>query len=183
METILLSFFVAGALGSLAKDILEDGKLKLPKIRKDDFYLGFLGGMIIGGVAGYFIDGSIMTAFMGGYTGTALTQNLLLNKNNQTIQLANINETIIRKIAIQKDVDPELAVRVARCESSLDEKAIHLNTNGSLDRGLYQINSIWHPEVSEAEAFNPIFATHFFCKAFKKGHLDWWNATKKCWEK
>lgn len=183
MEETLAMLFLAGAIGSLVKDILEDGKLKLPKIQDGDFFLGFIGGMVTGGVAGYLVDGSLTTAFMGGYTGTALAQNLLAKQNGQSVQTGNVTEAIIRKVAAQECVDQELAVRVAKCESNLNEKAVNINTGGSIDRGLFQINSKYHPEVSEAEAFNPIFATQFFCKAFKEGHLDWWKATQKCWEK
>ena len=183
MEITFLILFLAGAFGSLAKDILEDNELKLPKKTDGNFYLGFLGGMITGGLAGYFVDGQVSTAFMAGYAGTGLIGNLLAKKEKIEVPYQDLNETLIRKVAKEELVDPDLAVRVAKCESSLDEKAKHINTDGSVDRGLYQINNKYHPEVLDEEAYNPILATKFFCKAFKEGHLDWWNATKKCWEK
>lgn len=49
------------------------------------------------------------------------------------------------------------AVAVALAESGGNPQAVNQNTDRqrSIDRGLWQINSYWHPEVSVAEAFNP----------------------------
>lgn len=181
-ELIIVAIF--GVLGALVKDILSDNALDFLKVEKGKICLGSLGGLIIGGVAGYLIDGSPVTAFMAGYTGTAIITALVDGKTgNATINSAALNEQIIRKIAQEQGVDPELAVRVAKCESSLNDKAINTNSEGSRDRGLFQINDKYHPEISDAEAFNPILATEFFCKAFKAGNLSWWSATKTCWDK
>jgi len=44
---------------------------------------------------------------------------------------------------------------VAAGENSLrDLTAVYVNTDGSRDRGPWQINSKWHAEVTDAEAFN-----------------------------
>jgi peptidoglycan hydrolase-like protein with peptidoglycan-binding domain len=50
-----------------------------------------------------------------------------------------------------------LAVAVAKAESGWDPKARAVNTDArhSVDRGLWQINSFWHPEVSDDDAFDP----------------------------
>ena len=53
-----------------------------------------------------------------------------------------------------------IAVAVAMAESSLRVRAVHDDPGGrgvppSIDRGLWQINSVAHPDISEAEAFNP----------------------------
>ncbi len=90
-------------------------------------------------------------------------------------------EEIVRRICDEEKVDPGLALRVARCESGLNKMAVNINEGGSLDRGIFQINDKYHPEVTPAQAFDPEFSTHFFCKAFKKGNLSWWEASKKCW--
>jgi len=183
VEISLIILFLAGALGALAKDILQDNELRMPKINDGVLSLGFVGGMITGGAAGYFVDGSPTTAFLAGYAGTGLIGALLAKKNEIDVPYQEINEMLIRKVAKEEGVDPDLAVRVAKCESQLDHNAKHINTDGSYDRGLFQINSKFHPEVSDEEAFNPIFAAQFFCKASKNGNLSWWNATKSCWEK
>lgn len=90
-------------------------------------------------------------------------------------------EQIIRDEAVKQGVDPDLAVRVARCESALDPTAVHINKDGSKDRGVFQWNDKFHPEINNDYAFNPKLATREFCKAFKNGNLSWWNATKACW--
>jgi murein DD-endopeptidase MepM/ murein hydrolase activator NlpD len=46
-------------------------------------------------------------------------------------------------------------VAIAQAESSLDTSARNINTDGSIDRGILQINKRWHPEVSDAAAYDP----------------------------
>lgn len=41
------------------------------------------------------------------------------------------------------NVDPLVAAAVIKCESGGNPKAIHINKNGSIDRGLGQVNSTW----------------------------------------
>lgn len=47
-----------------------------------------------------------------------------------------------------------IAAAIAMAESGLQANATHLNTDGSIDRGLFQINNRAHPEVSDSCAFN-----------------------------
>jgi murein DD-endopeptidase MepM/ murein hydrolase activator NlpD len=49
-------------------------------------------------------------------------------------------------------------VAIAQAESSLDTSARNINTDGSIDRGILQINKKWHPEVSDAQAYDPAAA-------------------------
>jgi hypothetical protein len=58
-------------------------------------------------------------------------------------------------------------VAIAMAESGLDPAAINTNTDGSVDRGILQINSRWHPEVTDACAFDPACA---FRAAFAISH-------------
>ena len=88
----------------------------------------------------------------------------------------------IREIAKEEGVDPDLAVKVAECESGFNLTAQGLNRTGSVDRGLYQWNDYWHPEISDICAFNMECSTRAFCRAVKDGHLSWWNASKSCWQ-
>lgn len=179
----ILIFFLAGALGALIKDIVEEGEIVLPKKTDGRLSLGFLGGMAIGGIAGYLVDQNPITAFLTGYAGTSVIENMMLKKNGIEVPYQDLNEMLIRKIAKEELVDPDLAVRVAKCESNLNHNAVNINKDNSQDRGLFQINSKWHPKVSDDDAFDPTFSAKFFCKAFKNGNLSWWNATKKCWDK
>lgn len=180
---IVLTLLIAGAIGALVKEILEDNKLTLPKIRNGELCLGFLGSCGIGAIAGYLIDGNPLTAALAGYSGYSIVKSFIEKKNSQIETSEKTTEEIIRKIAKEEGVDPDLAVRVAKCESKLDWKAVNINKDGSRDRGIFQINEKYHQEVSDEQAFDPIFSTQFFCKAFKAGNLPWWNATKDCWQK
>ena len=183
MDFTLLSMFIIGALGALMKDILKDNQLTLPKCSGGNFSLGFIGGMIIGGAAGYLVDTDPVTAFLAGYAGSEIIENLIAKKNSTTKEATETTEELIRKIATKEQVDQELAVAVAKCESGLNCLAVNTNTDGSRDRELYQINEKWHTDISDEDAFNPITATEFFCKAYKEGHLSWWDASKNCWGK
>jgi len=91
-------------------------------------------------------------------------------------------ESRVRKVAGSMGVDPDLAISVARCESGLDPQAVGVNKDGSKDRGLFQWNNKWHPEVTNEIAFNIEKATEEFCKAVKQGKLGWWDSSKKCWK-
>lgn len=50
------------------------------------------------------------------------------------------------------------AVAVALAESGGNPRAVGVNSDRyrSRDRGLWQINSHWHPEITDAAAFNPV---------------------------
>lgn len=178
-----LIYFIAGGIGALCKDIFKDNKLVLPSLKGGELTLGFIGGVIIGGLAGIVTDNHWLTALMSGFTGSAILSNLpavaSIVRTEQTLSI----EEIIKMVAIEESVDPDLALRVAKCESSLNPKARNINSPTSIDRGLFQINNFYHPQVTDEQADDPIFATRFFCKAFKNGNLNWWKASKACWDK
>ena len=50
-------------------------------------------------------------------------------------------------------------IAIIAAESGRDPSATHVNTDGSVDRGLWQINNKAHPEVTDAQAFDPVQAT------------------------
>jgi hypothetical protein len=70
MEVFYL--IIAGALGAFVKDIVKDNKVILPKYNDGSLLLGFLGGVIIGGVVGYLVDQNPTTAFFSGYAGSQM---------------------------------------------------------------------------------------------------------------
>jgi hypothetical protein len=75
-----LILLASGATGALVKDILKDNKLSLPHVKGEYLYLGCIGGMILGALAGYFVDNDPVTAFLGGYAGTEIIKNLVNGK-------------------------------------------------------------------------------------------------------
>lgn len=130
------------------------------------------------------IDGTVgllLTGISIYYFGDRTILSPILKKKQEAIILGPIEETI-RRIAKQEGVDPDLVVRVAHCESGLDPGAVHINKQGSKDRGLFQWNDNWHPEITDDIAFDIERSTLAFCEAFKTGHLAWWSSSKKCWD-
>lgn len=180
---IIYQLLGVGALGAFIKIVIEDGGLILPELKAGKLFFGGIGGLIVGAVAGVLADHDPITAFAAGYAGTSLIQGLM-DGRKLTSQTAceTIKETIIRICKAEK-VDPDLATRVANCESGLNPTAVNVNADGSTDRGLFQINNKYHPEVSDADAYNAEKSTQFFCMAFKAGNLNWWSASKNCWDK
>jgi len=204
-----LMVFIFGALGGLISLILNDGCLELPKKIDGKIYLGGLSALILGALAGYFTDGSLLAAFIGGFTGKEMVTKLLNKPDEILANLAPCTtsqpdatptqpaetatiaatpipiyldiETMIRAKAAAAGVKPDLAVAVAHCESGLNPSATNKNKDGSIDRGLYQWNNKYHPEITDEMAFNPETATDLFLKAIAAGHLSWWSASQKCW--
>lgn len=62
-----------------------------------------------------------------------------------------------------------IAVAIAQAESSFNTNAKLVNTDGSIDRGLWQINNRWHPEVSDAQAYDPAGAARAAYAISNKG--------------
>jgi len=185
---------ICGTLGAFSKDIFVDNAITLPKKNGEKLLLGSLGGLIIGAIVGTILDGSPLNAFMAGFTGIAILQSLVdkptLKINEQTKEIEKKTsyskeeiKELIKEITEKNGIDTTLAIKVAECESALNPKAKRENSPESIDRGLYQINSKWHKEVTDDQAYDPKYATEFFCKAVKEGNLSWWNASKKCWNK
>jgi len=181
MQLEIFSLLLAGAFGALLKEVVVDNKLTLPKKLNGELTLGFLGALIVGAFAGWAIDGSLLTAAMAGFSGFAIIEQLIEKKSVKINTDKTLIEAIIRYVAKTECVNPDLCVKVAECESDLNPTARFTNNDLSIDRGLFQINNKFHPEISDAQADDIVLSTRFFCKAFKEGHLSWWNATKNCW--
>lgn len=92
---------------------------------------------------------------------------------------------IIKDTCLLENVEPELGIAVAECEGGITiPNATRKNTDGSIDRGIYQWNDKYHPEITDTMAFDPKTATEFFCKAVKNGQLHaFWSASESNWKK
>lgn len=62
--------------------------------------------------------------------------------------------------------------KVIQCESNWNPKALGDDGNS---RGLVQISSIYHPEVTDTEAYDPTFAVHFTAEEWAAGHERSWS--------
>lgn len=61
----------------------------------------------------------------------------------------------IMKEADKNDIPLSLAFALAHTESEFKAKAVNTNKNGSIDRGLFQLNNKSFPDLTEADFFNP----------------------------
>jgi len=124
--------------------------------------------------------GSMLMIVVGFYFGKKVVYDEIKTLKTTKAKIKTVEQQII-DIAKEEGIDPGLAVRVAKCESGLNCSATNKNSDSSIDRGLFQWNDKWHPEITDECAFDLECSTRAFCKAFKEGHLSWWNASKKCW--
>ncbi|MBA3844026.1 MAG: hypothetical protein H0X39_15665 [Actinobacteria bacterium] len=63
------------------------------------------------------------------------------------------------------------AVRVFTCESGLEARQLSYNTNGTVDRGVSQINSVHDGDFSPARALHPVFNVQY---AYRLWHSSGW---------
>lgn len=79
-ETIVATLLIitAGLLGALTRQLLEREGLKLPSIKENTLYLGFVGEIIIGGVAGWYLGDSVVGSFSIGLTAASLVNGLII---------------------------------------------------------------------------------------------------------
>ncbi len=68
---------LAGGIGAIVKDVVQDNCLVMPKFKDGTIILGCFGGIIIGMSVGYLVDNSITTAFFSGYAGTQILEALV----------------------------------------------------------------------------------------------------------
>lgn len=68
--------------------------------------------------------------------------------------------------------------KIIKCESGWNPDAHHVNTNGSVDRGLFQINSI-HKTISNQDSYDFKKNIDFGIKLFKRQGYTPWVCNKK----
>jgi hypothetical protein len=89
-------------------------------------------------------------------------------------------ETPARPLSIQQIIrtqfgsEGEIAIAVAMAESRMNPKAYHINSNGSVDCGLFQINSIHKPTKEQCE--NPEENVKMAYEIYKRGSWNAWSA-------
>ena len=66
------------------------------------------------------------------------------------LEIKNVDSEILKAVDKYFGDNAYTALRVAHCESRLDQSKIHTNTDGSLDVGLFQINQKWHERRGNA---------------------------------
>jgi soluble lytic murein transglycosylase-like protein len=82
---------------------------------------------------------------------------------------------MILQIAPQYDVPPYFMVAIAEVESEWNVNAVHVNSNGTKDLGLMQLNSSWfaHSQWNDPEVNIRHAAVHI--DALRNRGLTWWQ--------
>lgn len=76
------------------------------------------------------------------------------------------------------------ALCIASNESHFNPQAVNTKKNkpvGSRDRGVFQINSYWHAEVSDAQAFDPLQNVQAAYRIYRQdGNWHEWTTASLC---
>lgn len=96
-----------------------------------------------------------------------------------------------KEVVVEVESDAPVMSRIAKCESGgkhispSGQVVVNVNSNGSYDTGLYQINSIWNKKATELgydlykESDNKAFAMYLY----KTHGSEPWYSSKSCWNK
>lgn len=83
----------------------------------------------------------------------------------------------VRSEAGEYGVDPRLALWIVKHESQFNPRA---KGDGEASRGLWQISKIYHPEVSDADAFSVTSSTHWSLNRIRSGKVNEWSTYRYC---
>jgi hypothetical protein len=86
-------------------------------------------------------------------------------------------KTYIQTQARAYGVNPNLALWIVKHESQFDP---HAKGDGEASRGLWQISKIYHPEVSDAVAFNVASSTEWSLGRIRSGKVNEWSTYRFC---
>jgi hypothetical protein len=83
----------------------------------------------------------------------------------------------VQSEAAQHGVDPQLALWIVKHESSFNPRA---RGDGEASRGLWQISKIYHPEVTDAMAFDVRSSTEWSLGRIRSGNVNEWSSYRNC---
>ncbi len=83
----------------------------------------------------------------------------------------------VRTQAVEYGVNPKLALWIVKHESQFNPRA---KGDGEASRGLWQISKIYHPEVSDAMAFNVASSTEWSLERIRSGKVNEWSTYRFC---
>jgi len=79
--------------------------------------------------------------------------------------------------ATEFGVNPKLALWIVKHESEFNPRA---KGDGEASRGLWQISRVYHPEVSDAVAFNVASSTEWSLERIRSGKANEWSTYRFC---
>jgi hypothetical protein len=79
--------------------------------------------------------------------------------------------------AVEYGVNPKLALWIVKHESQFNPRA---KGDGEASRGLWQISKIYHPEVSDAAAFDVASSTEWSLERIRSGKVNEWSTYRYC---
>ena len=79
--------------------------------------------------------------------------------------------------ATEYGVNPKLALWIVKHESQFNPRA---KGDGEASRGLWQISRIYHPEVTDAMAFNVASSTEWSLERIRSGKVNEWSTYRFC---
>lgn len=80
---------------------------------------------------------------------------------------------IIKQKSAQYGVDPIIPIAIVEAESRY---VVNARGDNGLARGLAQIRSDFHPDITDAQADDPYFAIEFLVSNLALGHCSWWSS-------
>jgi hypothetical protein len=83
----------------------------------------------------------------------------------------------VRAQAYEQGVDPNLALWIVKHESSFNPRA---KGDGEASRGLWQISKIYHPEVTDDEAYSVTSSTEWSLGRIRSGKVNEWSSYRNC---
>jgi hypothetical protein len=86
-------------------------------------------------------------------------------------------QSYIQAQALKHGVSPKLALWIVKHESQFNPRA---KGDGEASRGLWQISKIYHPEVSDAMAFNVRSSTQWSHERIRSGKANEWSTYRFC---
>ncbi|HWF14479.1 MAG TPA: transglycosylase SLT domain-containing protein [Candidatus Acidoferrales bacterium] len=86
-------------------------------------------------------------------------------------------QSYIQVQALKHGVSPKLALWIVKHESRFNPDA---RGDSDASRGLWQISKIYHPEVSDAVAFNARSSTQWSLERIREGKANEWSTYRFC---
>lgn len=102
---------------------------------------------------------------------------LRVESDRPTTQEVREVKAYVRSQAVEHGVDPQLALWIVKHESSFNPRA---KGDGEASRGLWQISKIYHPEVSDSEAFGVRSSTDWSLQRLRAGKVNEWSSYRNC---